>query len=115
MQFKVEWSKPLTLTDATAQGLMYSLPAAKVPLKPGIYVFGRMHGRKFEALYVGKAENLQRRTQQHLKNLRLMLHLSKAKSGSRVLLFGVLNTNSGSKIQKGIPILERAFIRYFLA
>jgi hypothetical protein len=88
MLLRLEWMRPLTLADATKQNMIYSFDFKKLPNKAGVYVFGRKFGSQFEALYVGKAGNLQGRTKGQLNNLKLMQHVKHAKNGKRLLLVG---------------------------
>lgn len=113
MQFRFVWTDPIVLSDATNAGMIYSLPNTKVPSGAGLYIFGRKFGKRVEALYVGKAGNIQKRTQQQLKNLKLMLHLQNSRAGSKVLIAGELKTTSASRVEQ-LPLLEKAFIRHFL-
>jgi excinuclease UvrABC nuclease subunit len=115
MRLTIEWKRPLQLTDASADGLIYSFESKTVEAEAGLYVFGRMHGHSFEAFYVGRANNLQNRTKGQLKNLKLMLHLQKAKTGKRVIITGVFKPRKGQQVDRCLPILERALIRHFLS
>ncbi len=115
MLLKLDWNRSVPLSDAAAQGLIYTFTHSKVVSQPGIYIFGRQHGTTFEALYVGKAANLQARTKTQLTNLKLMVHLKKAKTGKRVVLTGVFKAKSGQQAARCLPILERALIRHFLS
>ena len=115
MKLGMEWTKPITLVDAAHLNLIYSFDSAKLPEKAGIYVFGRRFGSNFEALYVGQATSIRGRAKGQLKNLPLMLHLKKAKSGKRVLIAGCFIPKRGQREAKCLPILERALIRYFLS
>ena len=72
--------------------------------------------RNFEALYVGQATNgISARVRQQLKNLPLMLHLKKAKSGKRIILAARFVSRPGQQETKCLALLERALIRYFLS
>jgi hypothetical protein len=115
MKLRLEWERPLLLKDASDQNLIYSFDHAKAPDGSGIYIFGRQHGKKFEALYVGKAGSIQSRAKGQLKNLPLMLHLQNAKNGKRVLLTGRFVANKGQRQDKCLSLLERALIRHFLS
>jgi hypothetical protein len=115
MLLRLEWMRPLTLADATKQNMIYSFDFKKLPNKAGVYVFGRKFGSQFEALYVGKAGNLQGRTKGQLNNLKLMQHVKHAKNGKRLLLVGRFIPKPGQQENKCLGILERALIRYFLA
>jgi hypothetical protein len=115
MKLRLEWSQPIALRDASGENLIYSFDSAKLPLSAGLYVFGRQHGTTFEALYVGKANSVRNRAKGQLKNLPLMLHLQKAKSGRRVVLGGRFVPKPKQNRDKCLPLLERALIRHFLS
>ena len=79
-------------------------------------MFGRRYGRQFEALYVGKALNLRSRIRSQLKgNVALMCHVKGAKAGKRVVVIARAVTKPGQRIKKVLAIIERAFIKHFLA
>lgn len=115
MKLHIEWSRPLQLRDASHLNMIYDLDLVKVLSKAGVYVFGRRFGNQFEALYVGKAEQLRGRVKGQLNNLRLMQHLHNAKAGKRIILAGVLITKPGQRLGKSLALAERALIRYFLS
>lgn len=115
MKLHFEWGRPVPLRDASKKSMIYALDLNKVPTGAGIYIFGRRWGKCFEALYIGRAHNVQRRVKQHLNNLRLMHHLRDAKAGKRLVLTGRLRTKPGQSLDKCLALAERAFIRYFLS
>ncbi|MBN2023045.1 MAG: hypothetical protein JW809_09655 [Pirellulales bacterium] len=115
MNVHIEWSRPIQLRDARRENMIYSIDLSKITLGAGVYVFGRRWGSQFEALYVGKAGNLRSRVKGHFNNLRLMQHLSNAKTGKRILLVGRLVTRQGQQPSKCLSLAERALIRYFLS
>lgn len=115
MKLHVEWGRPLQLKDASRDNMIYNLDLGKIPTGAGVYIFGRRWGSQFEALYVGKANNIRGRIKEHLNNLRLMQHLRNAKSGKRILLAGKILTKPGQRLPKTLALTERALIRHFLA
>ncbi len=115
MKLSVEWARPVPLKDAAKQNLVYSVVLDKLPSVPGVYVFGRRWGSQFEALYVGKANGIRGRVKSQLNNLRLMQHLKNAKAGKRIILAGRINTKPGQQLDRCLPLIERALIRYFLS
>lgn len=115
MKLYVEWSRPVSLKDATRQNLIYKLDLDRLPNAPGIYVLGRRWGSQFEALYVGKANGIRGRVKSQLNNLRLMQHLRNAKAGKRIALAGRILTKPGQQLDRCLPLIERALIRYFLS
>jgi hypothetical protein len=114
VKLQVRWNVPLSMR-AARQSLIYSVDLAKIPRASGVYVFGRRYGDEFEALYVGKALNIQGRVKGQLNNLRLMQHVRTAKSGRRFLLVGTVVTRPGQQIDRVLPLVERALIRHFLS
>jgi hypothetical protein len=95
---------------------MYVVDPERLPKAAGIYVFGRRRRNGgFEALYVGKADNIRGRVWGHRKNLPLMMHLKNARKGELVVRAGTFNARQGQTPGKRIPIVERALIRYFLS
>lgn len=115
MKLFVEWSRPVPLKDAARQNLIYSVALDKLPSASGVYVFGRRWGNQFEALYVGKANGIRSRVKNQTNNLRLMQHLKNAKAGKRIVLAGRIVTKPGQQLNKCLPLIERALIRYFLS
>jgi len=116
MKLCVNWQKYLRLRDGTKEGLIYSLTIERLPESSGIYIFARTHGKSFEALYVGKATNIRMRIRQQLEsNVRLMKHLKSAHTGKRIILIGVVETKQAQQLHKVLKIIERAFIKRYLA
>jgi len=115
MKLKIFWNKPMPMKKERNEVQIYSCNLDKIPNIPGIYIFARYYGRKYCALYIGQSKNLRGRVKGHLNNLKLMKYLEKAKSGKRVIITGSAMTKKGPKLDKALKILERAFIRHFLA
>jgi hypothetical protein len=115
MNLEIEWGAPIAMRDATRENLIYKVDLAKLPSVPGIYIMGRRFGKTFEALYVGRAQNIQRRIKQQLNSLKLMQSLRNARAGQRVVLPGRLVPKRGLKLDRGLAVAERALIRYFLS
>jgi hypothetical protein len=116
MKLYIEWENPIPLTDGSDQTLIYVVDPERLPNLSGVYVFGRRRRNGgFEALYVGKADNIRGRVWGHRKNLPLMMHLKNAKQGKLFVRAGVYRARPGQKPDRCIPIIERALIRYFLS
>lgn len=116
MKLHVAWEKPVPLKDASKQNLIYVVDPDRLPNLAGIYVFGRKRRNGgFEALYVGRADNIRARVWGHRKNLPLMMHLKQARQGKLVVRAGVFKARPGQRPEKCIPIIERALIRHFLS
>ena len=103
------------MRSGAREGLVYTVDLEKLPAEPGVYIFGRQHGTRFEALYVGKANIIRGRVRRQLNNLRLMQHLRNARTGKRIVLAGSVVTRPGQRIEKILPLVERTLIRYFLS
>lgn len=114
MKLHVEWARPVPLRPSR-DGISYTVDLARVSDYPGVYIFGRRHGERFEALYVGKSMSIRRRVKGHLNSVRLMQHIRTAKTGKRVLLVGEYITKPGQRIDKCLALTERALIRNFLS
>jgi len=115
MKLQVDWGHPLSMRLASRQGLIYLVDLDSLPRAAGVYVFGRQWGGGFEALYIGKADNIRGRVRNQLNNLRLMQHVRNAKSGGRIVLAGSLVPRPGQNAMSCLPILERTLIRHFLS
>lgn len=114
MKLHVEWARPIPL-KSNRDGISYAVDLEKVTVYPGVYIFGRRYGERFEALYIGKSMNVRNRVKGHLNNLSLMRHLRTAKAGKKILLVGDYITKPGQRIEKCLDLTERALIRYFLS
>ena len=111
MKLKLQWSTPVPLRrDQYA----YTIDLESIPREAGVYIFARRYNRSFEALYVGRSNNIRGRIKQHLNSVRLMKHLKQAKTGRRVLIFGIPMTKPGQRLDKVLISLEKAFIRHYL-
>ncbi len=115
MKLQIEWTRPIVLKDGRKSNLIYTTDLAKLPTVPGIYLLGRRWGTGFEALYVGKANDIRARVKGQFNNLRLMQHLKNTKTGRRILLTGRVVTRRGQQIAKCLDLVERTLIRHFLS
>jgi hypothetical protein len=116
MKLFLKWEYPIPLIDGSDQNLIYVVDPERLPNAAGVYVFGRRRRNGgFEALYVGKANNIRSRVWGHRKNLPLMMHLKNAKQGKLIVRTGTFHARPGQNPVKCIPIIERALLRYFLS
>jgi hypothetical protein len=115
VKLHIDWARPILLRDGAKENLIYLVDTNRVTAASGIYILGRRWGSGFEALYVGKANNLRSRVKGQLNNLRVMQHLKNAKTGKRIVLTGRLVTKPGQRLEKSLLLVERALIRYFLS
>jgi len=115
VKLAIDWEKPTPLRSGRREGLIYTLDWEALPMSAGIYIFARRWGGSYEALYVGKSQNVRRRIRGHLNNLRLMRHIEDAKTGRRVVIAGSAIIKPGQKKGKVLSLLERTFIRHFLS
>ncbi len=115
VRLAINWNKPIPLLKDTRNGLTYDVNFDKIKPSPGIYMFARKWGSSYEALYVGKSENLRSRIKTHLNNHRLVKHIEGASSGKRVVIIGYPCTRSGQQMARVLKTLERVLIRHFLA
>lgn len=112
MKLKLEWATPVPLKNS--QLGIYEVDLDVIPREPGIYIFARKWGKSYEALYVGRSQKLRGRIKAHLNSLKPMRHLEGAKTGRRVLIYGIPVTKQGQSQDKVLASLEKAFIRHFL-
>jgi hypothetical protein len=85
-----------------------------LPEGPGIYVFGRQHGKTIKPLYVGRAKRLRQRIEQQFNHTRLMRSLEEAQAGRRVLLIGEIILKSGQQLSRVLGVVESALIEHCL-
>jgi hypothetical protein len=114
MKLQVDWSRAISLRYSRGADT-YTVALEKVPKKAGVYIFGRKYGKKFEALYIGRANRIRGRVKGQLNNLRLMHHIRDATSGKRILLAGTFAPLPGQQKERCLPLIERALIRHFLS
>jgi hypothetical protein len=113
MELHIEWNRTIRLRRD--KKLDYNVDLTKLSKKAGIYIFGRRWGKSFEALYVGKADEIRSRVKGQFNNHKLMQHIKYAKDGRRVIISGIFNAKPGQQQERCLKIIEKALIRYFLA
>jgi predicted GIY-YIG superfamily endonuclease len=97
--------------DAAQDFFVVGADEKRIPDEPGVYVFARAFGKKFEPIYIGQADNLRSRIADHLKkNVALMKALREAKNGPKVVLLGEIHTKRGQQIQRVLDVVERMLI-----
>ncbi len=114
MEIELEWQKELSL-KYKSKGDVYEVPLKLIPEIPGIYIFGRRHGKSFEALYIGQALELRSRIKTQLNNHKLLNHIWAAKAGKRILMIGKLKAKQKHNPKVCLGISEKALIRYFVS
>jgi hypothetical protein len=115
VDIEVVWRTPIRLRAAPKGARQdYVIPERsemRLPKAPGVYVFCRKFGANYEPLYIGQADNLHTRINQHLKtNVPLMRALRDAKSGARSILVGEIITKKGQQIKRVLDIVEPTLI-----
>jgi hypothetical protein len=114
MTISLDFQKPLRLprelTDESIETILENIPQS-----PGIYIFGRMFGTNFHALYVGQANNLRGRIKQQLNNRSLMSYINGARNGRRVILIGLLGGHGNINQEKHLDVAERALLRHYVS
>ena len=86
----------------------------RIPTSPGIYIFARKFGNNLAPIYIGKATNLRSRVKTQLNNHRLLDAIANEKSGDRVLLLGIIKSNSENLLAKKLNLAERTHIDHAL-
>jgi predicted GIY-YIG superfamily endonuclease len=115
MDIEIVWRKPVRLIEAPRESgqdfILKGTDEKRVPGAAGVYIFARAFGKKYEPIYIGQADNLSARIQQHLKtNVTLMRALREAKKGSKVVLLAEVQTKQGQQIQRVLDIIEPTLI-----
>jgi hypothetical protein len=110
MQIEAEWSKPIPLTKDSSGALIYQLDFSKLPEEPGVYVFGRKHGKGSAPIYIGETLSIRRRIKDHLKSLPLMKAIENAPNGGRFLIFCTVSAGTKEKAKKHVKIIEKTLI-----
>jgi hypothetical protein len=114
MEIELKWQKELPLKYDSIDDA-YDLDLDTISELPGVYIFGRRYDRLFEALYVGKANNLRKRIKTQLNNYRLLTHVWNAKNGRRIVMSGEFKAKQRQTHEVCVPIVEKALIRYFIS
>ena len=84
--------------ESNQEFVIHEADAKRIPDAPGVYVFARKHGEKYEPIYIGQADSLRARLAQHLKsNVALMKALRSAKTGAKVVLIAEIDRSKDSK------------------
>lgn len=120
MELNIKWHKPINLLDGHKQNLIYTANGIESwQGVPGVYMFCRLFGSKTIPLYIGKAEDIAVRINQHFNtSTKLMKGISnpnKGNRGKKVLVVGQFTPKSGQSTKKCITIIERALIVHALA
>lgn len=113
MKIYANWKKPLKLMKGSRYQLLYFIDTNNLPESSGCYVFYNKHGNKITPLYIGKAENLRRRIDQQLNNLKLMFGIQKSLAGKKYMMYCEVPGNKKKKIlKKKLAMLERQLIKH---
>lgn len=116
MDLYLKWNNRIPLIAVSSGNGIYDVALDRIPEKPGIYIFLRVHGtKKHEALYVGKATSLKSRIKQQLNNAKLMTGIMNSPNGSRTLVFGEFIAKPGQQLDKSLLRIEHALMRHYLA
>src|SRR5437773_3425562 len=110
LKISASWSQPIELQDASSENLIYSCDLSTTPSAPGIYVFARVHGDSISPLYVGQAANVKSRLEQQFNNVRLMMGISRATTGKRILLVAEVHLKPGQQRDKVLDVFESTLI-----
>jgi hypothetical protein len=115
MEIEVAWRTPVRLAVAPKESaqdfVVVDADEKRIPKAPGVYVFARAFGKKYEPIYIGQADNLRTRIGDHLKkNVALMKALRQAKNGPKVVLLGEIATKQGQQIQRVLDVVEPTLI-----
>jgi len=120
MELCIAWHKPINLLDGHKQHLTYTANGIESwKGVSGVYMFCRRYNNKIIPLYIGKAEDIAVRINQHFSHSSALMNKiatpSKGNKGRKVLIIGKFIPKSGQTTKKCITIIERALIVHALA
>ncbi len=121
MQIDVRWHKPIVLRNGRKQHLVYTVDGLdQWAGMTGVYVFARQFGTHLIPLYIGKANDVAKRIEQHLNTTKLMLGIKQGVDhddppGRRVVVAGEFLAKPGQSKGSCISIIESALIAHALA
>jgi hypothetical protein len=112
VDLQLHWHRPFELKDGRRSRLIYDIERFDdIPDGPGIYVFARRFDHAVAPLYIGKAQNIQKRIGQQLEsNVRLMQGILDAAIGKRIVLVGSFKGRPGQSEGKALALIEAALI-----
>lgn len=126
-EIEIKWGRPYKLD--MGPGNVQCIPELSdtawenIPEGHGVYFFARRHmtkdGYSYTVRYIGQSENLRKRIEQHLNNLKLMTQLKhETRKGEKVLVVGELEHRARrreSTKTAAIKIVEKALIDKVIA
>ncbi len=118
MDLDVRWHAPVRLRRCHHDELLiYACDDLdRIPRAHGVYVFGRLFGDNVEPIYIGRAQDLRVRIEQHLLgNVPLMRAIEHRPNGQRVVLAGEWTARPGQREVRVLPLIEAALIKFALA
>ncbi len=115
MDLHLHWHKAILLKNVSRQNAIYVVDLERIPDSPGIYIFFRSYGKAQEALYIGKAKDLNSRIKQQLNNVKLMKGIENAEKGYRKLVLGEFLAKGGQRLSNSLETMEHALIRHYLS
>jgi len=116
MKLDVKWHKPLKLKNGSKEGLIYKIDDLQEWSGcSGVYMFCRKYSDSITPLYIGKAENLGKRINQHLNSIKLMKGIENSQNGNKVVILGEFISKSGQDLKKSIGLIEKALIEHVLS
>ncbi len=117
LSIEADWSEAIELVRPSGGGLVYeSSNKNQIPDVSGAYIFARQHGDKVVPLYIGEAQNIRKRFDQHLKNSVLLMNsLRRAGNGKRIFIWCVPKPKKKQNKKKARTILQDALIENALA
>lgn len=116
MRIEIKWHRLVPLRDGSHDNLIYRIVDHEaIPLRPGVYVFGRMRSGAFVPIYVGQAGRLRSRIKGQFNNVKLMMGIKKMPGRRRFLAVGEIIGKPGQSPASALNTVERSLIRHALA
>lgn len=114
MKIHATWQKPQTLFKTKNGNFIYETNLENFPKVPSCYMIYNQHGNASrKILYIGQALNLKSRIKYQLNNLELMNEILKSVTGSKRIIFCIIQFKSkqSNDKKKVMNILENNLIK----
>jgi hypothetical protein len=110
MKIKLNWLDKILYTT-----WLNNYDDFSIPEEPGIYIFIRSHGKKTNAIYIGKGNNLKQRLRTQKNNHKLINGITNAPNGTRHLLIATLALRQGQQLDATLKLAEKMLIEHYAA
>lgn len=116
MMFEIKWENPIELKRVQRQR-RYTWDRSKILMTPGVYIFGWIDDKKFQAIYIGRTIQMKQRLNAHHHGDALMDRLIALPNDPKVLFIGYVFPEGKTEEvrRKALAIIQKALVRYYVA